>query len=145
MSQVGDVAGFWIFLEGYGYGLEIVGDRNGRGREVKRTDAMNMPKRPPMPKPITPDIADLPKQDSIIAFIWKVRVSERQDEDRYGITWHGMACKGTYGFDIGVIGIICPPRRRRGAESWEVVHRVRVYNVTATAQKSVGSALVNLV
>lgn len=37
--------------------------------DVQRTDAMNIPKRPPIPKPMTPAIADLPKQDSIIAFI----------------------------------------------------------------------------
>jgi hypothetical protein len=39
------------------------------GDDGKRTDAMNIPKRPPIPNPITPDITDLPKQDSIMALI----------------------------------------------------------------------------
>ncbi len=35
-----------------------------------------MPKRPPMPKPITPDMTDLPRQDSIAACIYtKSKVS----------------------------------------------------------------------
>jgi len=33
----------------------------------QRTEAMNMPNRPPMPKPITPDMTDLPRHDSIAA------------------------------------------------------------------------------
>lgn len=31
----------------------------------ERTEAMNMPKRPPIPKPMTPDMTDLPRQDSM--------------------------------------------------------------------------------
>jgi hypothetical protein len=42
-----------------------------KGDRRQLTDAMNIPKRPPIPKPMTPDIADFPKQDSIIAFIYK--------------------------------------------------------------------------
>lgn len=35
------------------------------GEIAIRTDAMNIPKTPPIPKPITPDMRVLPAQDSI--------------------------------------------------------------------------------
>ncbi|KAK5627399.1 hypothetical protein RRF57_003114 [Xylaria bambusicola] len=71
---------------------------------------MNIPNRPPMPKPITPDIADFPKQDSIIAFIYKPGLASANVDA-------ALRERRTYGFDIGVIGVVCPPRRRRGADS----------------------------
>lgn len=30
--------------------------------------------------------------------------------------------KGTYGFNVGIVGIVCSPRWRRDANSWKVVH-----------------------
>lgn len=57
----------------------------GRGGEGKmiggRTEAMNMPKRPPMPKPITPDMTVLPRHDSIAACICP-RCNERKTEPK---------------------------------------------------------------
>jgi hypothetical protein len=36
----------------------------------ERTEAMNMPKMPPMPNPMTPDMTDLPRHDSIAAWTY---------------------------------------------------------------------------
>lgn len=45
-----------------------MGDKEGEVRiGGQRTEAMNMPNRPPMPKPMTPDMTDLPRHDSIAA------------------------------------------------------------------------------
>jgi hypothetical protein len=49
---------------------------NSRCAVVSLTDAMKRPKRPPMPKPMTPDMMAFPAQEFIAscAYIWFVSV-----------------------------------------------------------------------
>lgn len=43
--------------------------------EGERTEAMNMPKRPPIPKPMTPDMTVLPAQEFITSWNFEMTVS----------------------------------------------------------------------